>query len=52
MDEIATHNHRWMEEFGGTLGLRASDILFDLKKDGVTEKDIIPYTYPSIDKKK
>lgn len=49
VDEIATHNHRWMEEFGGTLGLRASDILFDLKKDGVTEKDIIPYTYPSID---
>ena len=49
MDEIATHNHRWMEEFGGTLGLRASDILFDLKKDGVTEKYIIPYTYPSLD---
>lgn len=34
----------WLEEFGGLLGLRVSDIV-DL--DGITEKDLIPYTYPT-----
>ena len=37
-------NRRWLEEFGGLLGLRVSD-LFGL--EGLSEKDLIPYTYPS-----
>ena len=33
---------RWLEEFGGLLGLRVSD----LKEYSIEPKDLIPYTYP------
>lgn len=46
LDDVQRHDHRWMEEFGGTLGLRASDILYDLRDEGFKEIDMIPYTYP------
>lgn len=37
-------NRRWLEEFGGMLGLRVSDLHTN---HGFQEKDLIPYTYPS-----
>ena len=37
-------NRRWLEEFGGLLGMRVSD-LPDLY--GIDSKDLIPYEYPS-----
>jgi N-acetyl sugar amidotransferase len=37
-------NRRWLEEFGGMLGLRVSDLF---ENHGITEKNLIPYTYPS-----
>lgn len=37
-------NRRWLEEFGGLLGLRVSDLK---SFPNVTEKDLISYTYPS-----
>jgi N-acetyl sugar amidotransferase len=37
-------NRRWLEEFGGLLGLRVSDLI---GLEGLTEKDLIPYFYPS-----
>jgi N-acetyl sugar amidotransferase len=37
-------NRRWLEEFGGLLGLRVSDL--PLLSD-VTDRDLIPYQYPS-----
>jgi N-acetyl sugar amidotransferase len=44
----ATENHvldrRWLEEFGGLLGLRVSDLL---GLEGIRQKDLIPYTYPT-----
>jgi N-acetyl sugar amidotransferase len=36
-------NRRWLEEFGGLLGLRVSDLV---GLDGITAKDLIPYSYP------
>lgn len=39
-------DRRWLEEFGGLLGLRVSDIV---GLEGLSERDIIPYTYPSDD---
>jgi len=39
-----TLNRRWLEEFGGLLGLRVSD-LFGM--DGIEAKHLIPYIYPS-----
>jgi len=39
-------NRRWLEEFGGLLGLRVSDLV---GIDGIEEKHLIPYTYPSDD---
>lgn len=36
-------DRRWLEEFGGLLGLRVSDVL---GVDGIKEKDLIPYAYP------
>lgn len=42
-------NRRWLEEFGGLLGLRVSDLV-DIDK--LTEKDLIPYNYPSDEKLK
>ena len=37
-------DRRWLEEFGGLLGLRVSDLV---GVEGIQEKDLIPYTYPS-----
>lgn len=39
-----TLNRRWLEEFGGLLGMRVSDLV---GMDGITQRDLIPYTYPS-----
>jgi N-acetyl sugar amidotransferase len=35
---------RWLEEFGGLLGLRVSDLV---ETEGIHPKHLIPYTYPS-----
>jgi N-acetyl sugar amidotransferase len=35
---------RWLEEFGGLLGLRVSDLSLD---DSIEEKDLILYKYPT-----
>jgi len=35
---------RWLEEFGGLLGLRVSDLI---GQEGIEEKHLIQYTYPS-----
>jgi N-acetyl sugar amidotransferase len=37
-------DRRWLEEFGGLLGLRVSDLI---GLDGITAADLIPYSYPS-----
>jgi N-acetyl sugar amidotransferase len=37
-------DRRWLEEFGGLLGLRVSDCI---GLDGLTRKDLIPYFYPT-----
>ncbi|MGD1004221.1 MAG: N-acetyl sugar amidotransferase [Methanoregulaceae archaeon] len=37
-------NRRWLEEFGGLLGMRVSDLI---GIDGLRERDLIPYTYPT-----
>jgi N-acetyl sugar amidotransferase len=37
-------DRRWLEEFGGLLGLRVSDLI---GIDGIQAKDLIPYTYPT-----
>jgi N-acetyl sugar amidotransferase len=37
-------NRRWLEEFGGLLGLRVSDLTDSY---GIREEDLIPYSYPS-----
>lgn len=37
-------DRRWLEEFGGLLGLRVSDII---GQEGIQEKDVILYTYPT-----
>jgi N-acetyl sugar amidotransferase len=37
-------NRRWLEEFGGLLGLRVSDLI---GMDGIEPKHLIPYTYPT-----
>ena len=37
-------NRRWLEEFGGLLGLRVSDIA---ESYGISEANLVPYTYPS-----
>lgn len=39
-----TLTRRWLEEFGGLLGLRVSDMI---GQDGIEKRDMIPYTYPS-----
>ena len=36
-------DRRWLEEFGGLLGLRVSDMI---GMDGIEKKYLIPYTYP------
>jgi N-acetyl sugar amidotransferase len=37
-------NRRWLEEFGGLLGLRVSDLV---GLEGIEARQLIPYTYPS-----
>ena len=37
-------NRRWLEEFGGLLGLRVTDLN---ENYGIREIDLIPYTYPT-----
>lgn len=37
-------DRRWLEEFGGLLGLRVSDLV---GIDGITARNLIQYTYPS-----
>ncbi len=37
-------NRRWLEEFGGLLGLRVSDLV---GLEDIETKHLIPYTYPS-----
>lgn len=41
--ESSCLNRRWLEEFGGLLGLRVSDLI---GLGGIEPKHIIPYTYP------
>lgn len=41
-DNVLTR--RWLEEFGGLLGLRVSDLV---GQDGIRQQDLIQYTYPS-----
>ena len=40
---------RWLEEFGGLLGLRVTDLL---GQDGLSVKDLIQFTYPTDDELK
>jgi len=40
----STLNRRWLEEFGGLLGLRVSDLI---GMEGLQARDLIPYHYPS-----
>lgn len=42
--ENNTLNRRWLEEFGGLLGLRVSDLL---GMEGLENRHLIPYQYPS-----
>ncbi len=42
-------DRRWLEEFGGLLGLRVSDLI---GVDGIEKRDLISFTYPSIDELK
>lgn len=44
--ENSVLTRRWLEEFGGLLGLRVTDMV---GIDGITKKDLIPYSYPSDD---
>lgn len=37
-------DRRWLEEFGGLLGLRVTDLV---GQDGIEARHLIPYTYPS-----
>jgi len=37
-------DRRWLEEFGGLLGMRVSDLI---GQEGITQRDLIQYTYPT-----
>ena len=37
-------DRRWLEEFGGMLGMRITDLV---GQDDITRRDLIPYFYPS-----
>lgn len=37
-------DRRWLEEFGGLLGLRVSDLI---GQEGIDNKHLIPFTYPT-----
>jgi N-acetyl sugar amidotransferase len=39
-------NRRWLEEFGGLLGMRVSDLI---GHEGLEARQLIPYTYPTDD---
>jgi hypothetical protein len=39
-------NRRWLEEFGGLLGMRVTDLI---GQEGIEAKHLIPYTYPTDD---
>lgn len=39
-----TLTRRWLEEFGGLLGMRVNDLIGQL---GISKRDLIPYSYPS-----
>ncbi|MBM3527039.1 MAG: N-acetyl sugar amidotransferase [Alphaproteobacteria bacterium] len=39
-----TLDRRWLEEFGGLLGLRVSDLI---GQDGIEQHHLVPYTYPT-----
>jgi len=39
-----TLTRRWLEEFGGLLGLRVTDLI---GQEGITDRDLILYTYPT-----
>lgn len=41
-DNVLTR--RWLEEFGGLLGMRVSDLI---GYEGIEKKHLIPYTYPT-----
>ena len=42
--ESSVLTRRWLEEFGGLIGLRISDMI---GRDGMTKKELLPYLYPS-----
>jgi N-acetyl sugar amidotransferase len=42
--ENSVLNRRWLEEFGGMLGMRVADLV---GMEGIQEKNLIPYSYPS-----
>lgn len=42
--ENNTLNRRWLEEFGGLLGMRVTDLI---GIDGMEAKHLLPYSYPS-----
>ena len=42
-DSSASLDRKWLEEFGGMLGLRVSDII---GQEGIDRKDMIQFTYP------
>lgn len=44
--ENSVLTRRWLEEFGGLLGMRVSDLV---GQDGITGRDLLPYTYPTDD---
>lgn len=46
---IQKHNQEWFEEFGGTNGLRSSDLLFAWKDQKISEIDLLPYKFPRPD---
>ncbi len=37
-------SRRWLEEFGGLLGMRVSDLM---GQEGLQARDLLPYTYPA-----
>lgn len=43
-DNVLTR--RWLEEFGGLLGMRVSDLV---GVEGLSERDLVPYFYPTDD---
>jgi N-acetyl sugar amidotransferase len=47
--ENSTLTRRWLEEFGGLLGLRVSDLI---GQEGIEKKHLIQYSYPTDDELK